>query len=109
MCEAWSEIPVMVARNLENAILISVVAGGLRCSKKTIVEGCESPLNVVAAFRVLQLPIGDLFHRLQDCWAFKVGRQIGFKRPRIVGLIAGRCAFIDDWWSGILRKRRSRD
>ena len=73
--KARSEFPVIVARYLENAIVIALVAGGLRCSQKAVVERSKGPLDVVAALGVLQLPVGDLLHRLENGRALQIWRK----------------------------------
>src|SRR6202034_1798213 len=91
---ARPEAPVVLLGNLQHAVAVPLVAGSLRGSEKAVVEGGVGPLDVVLAFRLVQLPVRDLLHGFEDVTALQARRNIGGKRPGIVGLAAGGGKFV---------------
>lgn len=89
MGEARAGLEMVVARDLEDALEVAGVTGGLRSSEETVVESCVGPADVVAPFGMLDLPVSNELHGFEDVAVSQLAGEASGERTGVVGLIAG--------------------
>src|SRR6185503_20620449 len=86
--KARGELPLIVARNFEDPVVVPSVAGGARGGEKAVVESRIGPIDVVAIVGMLDLPVGDELHGSLNVTVFELRGEARCKRAGIVRLIA---------------------